>query len=64
MRSLAAGSDCKGANGDPGDDRLTTRARAAGLSITAYILALAAKEAEKEASTDHLVGQVKQQSQE
>jgi hypothetical protein len=33
-------------------ERLSRRARAAGLSVTAYILELAVKEARKEARTD------------
>ncbi len=34
-------------------ERLSRRARAAGLSVTAYILRLAVEEARKEARTEH-----------
>jgi hypothetical protein len=34
-------------------ERLSRRARAAGLSVTAYILGLAAEEARKEANTEN-----------
>jgi hypothetical protein len=50
--NLAAGSCDEGRSIAREAERLSRRARAAGLSVTAYILGLAVEEARKEARTE------------